>query len=109
MTATYRGVRRISGTEVAVVDLACKLWSDGECETASGKPSTTSMAMSFDLFGQLTWNLAAGHFHTLDLTGNIGMLVTLHGDTEPEKGPRVTTRQSLDFMGTMSLYAEVLP
>jgi hypothetical protein len=108
LTATYRGLRRIAGTEVAVVDLACKLWSDGECEDRGDAPTTTNLAMSFDLFGQLTWDIAAGHFHTLDVSGKIGMLVTLHGDTEPEEGPRVTTRQSLDFIGTMSLYAEVL-
>ena len=108
--ATYAGVRRTSDRELAVIELACDLWTEGEesARDADGKPRQMTMTVAFDLEGQLLWDLGAGHFHTLEMRGELGMVVAIIGSFRNESGKNVTMRQTLDFDGELDLYAEVI-
>ena len=107
-SATFAGVRRTSERELAVIELACNLWTEGEESTwdEEGYPRHMSMTMAFDLKGQLLWDLDAGHFHTLEMGGELGLLVAIVGSVRDEEGESVSMRQTLDFDGELDLYAE---
>jgi hypothetical protein len=107
-SATYAGVRRTSQRDLAVIELACNLWTEGaeSARDEQGYPRHTTMTLAFDLKGPLLWDLDAGHFHTLEMRGEVGMLVAIMGGFRDESGERVSTRQTLDFDGELNLYAE---
>jgi hypothetical protein len=56
-TATYAGLRRTAERELAVLELDCDLWTEGEesATDAEGNPRQMTMTLAFDLHGQLLW------------------------------------------------------
>ena len=53
-------------------------------------------------------DLGAGHFHTLEMRGELGMLVAIVSSIRDENGPSGAMRQTLDFDGALDLFAEAI-
>ena len=64
--------------------------------------STSVFALAFDLTGELTWDVEAGHARALSLEGDVELQVTLEQESWAE-GFELEVHQEQGFEGTLTM------
>ena len=99
---TYVGTRDEDGVEVAVLQL--EIEAETEAQSSQAGPGDGEieqvLTMEFELEGELTWALEAGHLHGLDLAGDLTAEMINTSDFN-------SGEQVLEFIQTMSFEGEV--
>jgi hypothetical protein len=102
LTATWRGEREVGGRKVGVIALAGELASEAEQDVQDGPgEGTTTMALTYDVEGELLWDLEGGHFASLDLSGAIDLKAT----TEVSIGGEHEMKHTMALSGTWVISA----
>lgn len=99
---TYIGTRDEDGVEVAVLQL--EIEAETEAQTSAAGPGDGEIeqlvTMEFELEGELTWALEAGHLHAFEVAGDLTAEMTNTSDFN-------SGDQVLEFVQTMSFEGEV--
>ena len=105
---TYAGVRSEDGVEVAVLEIEVSAESQGEGveEDDDGIEAQMTMTIAFELEGELTWDIAAGHLHGLELTGSLDAEMTNVTEMDGE-GEMMEFIQEMSFEGTVAFTVSV--
>ncbi len=115
----FAGMREVDGVQMAVIkitiDIKAKTDMTEKVREAASKgdlpPEVTSMEFdhidiefAIEAEGQLLWNVAAGHFHALDLSGTTGFKAD-QGMTMEVQGRSMSIEQTMEFSGTTEFRA----
>ena len=114
-TAKFIGMREVDGVKVALVELKIDIktaadLTDVVLEAMDGADMPSEMEMDFDHVdiefsfeaeGTMTWNVAAGHFQTFDLSGRMRLLTDM-GMSMSAQGQSMSMEQTLEMAGTLT-------
>lgn len=105
---TYAGVRTEDGVEVAVLEIEVSAETQGEGleEDDEGGEIQTTVAVQFELEGELTWNLRVGCLHGLELAGTLSSQMTFASEMA-EGGELMEFVQGMSFEGPVSFSVSV--
>jgi hypothetical protein len=122
VTATYSGTRKVDdGIEVGVITLEVKIKSSHdltdkaqeELERGEVPPGISDLEISsqeveteFGAKGELLWNLAAGHAHSLDLSGEFDLIIDVVISMTTADG-KMEMETSLALAGTLVTAARI--
>ena len=108
LTGTYRGTRDEGGRRVAVIELAVDLETRGEQTIdREGSEALRSLSLTFELEGELLWDLEAGHLHALDLSGSLGWRDEEQSVFEGPGGEEFEVVQTMELSGDYRIAASV--
>lgn len=99
--ATFKGVREEGGVRVGIIAFTADLESKAELD-ADGDEQAVVTTMKLE--GELTWDLKAGHFHALQLSGTLAAVYTSKAAVDGDDGEtHVDTK--IEFEGELTLTA----
>lgn len=102
--ATYKGTREVDGVKVGIIALTAKLSTHQVSEEADGPPM--KMEISFELEGELLWDLEKKHMHSSDLHGPVELTMT--GSQEIEaNGQKMEMKMRFELSGEMKAKGSV--
>ena len=108
--ATYKGVREEDGIRLGVIAIRCELRMSSSEEGDAGKAGTiaTKVELSYELEGELLWDIAAGVARRASLSGDIEVVQTQERRIETPDGEH-TLEQVLIFAGKSNYKAAIEP
>jgi hypothetical protein len=96
--AVWGGTREVEGRKLGVIRLSGEISSEAEQDVDDGPGEGTSTAkLGYDFEGELLWDLAAGHFASIELSG----AMTLGMQSDMTMGEHKMA-QSMEFTGTLA-------
>lgn len=118
LECTHAGTREVDGQRLAVISIASEV--DGSMdflpmledamalsgEEMPGGVDQFDAYISIEVTGELLWDLAGGHFHSLEMQGDISGEMALEA-TASEQGAEFEIKASLDFSGKFSRSVEL--
>lgn len=116
----FTGMREVSGTKMAVIKVTVKISSskdmtDVVAEAMKKTKMPAEMEMKFDHMdidlkieceGELVWDLAAGHAHSLELSGPVHINMDMAMKISPPGQGAMSLEQRMEMSGTSSLNAK---
>lgn len=116
VTATFSGTRDVDGVQVGVIalildisnavdltDMVEAAMEDMELPPEAGDIEFDHMDIDIEFEGEgtLLWNLAGGHAHSLELSGDFGLLMNM-GMAMSAQGMDMEIEQTMEMSGTMN-------
>jgi hypothetical protein len=117
----FTGMREVDGEKMAVIKLTVKISSskdmtDVVAEAMKKTKMPADMEMKFDHMdidlkieseGELVWNVAAGHAHTLELSGPVHINMDMAMKITPPGQGAMALEQRMEMSGTSNLAVKV--
>lgn len=120
-TGTFKGLKEVDDVQVAIIavvididsatDLTEKVEeiladSDMPPEVSEIEISRIDLELEFEAEGTLLWNVAAGHVHSFELSGESRVVMDI-GMTVNAMGQELDIEQNIEMSGTMTIGVEV--